>query len=200
MKNMKLLILSLFLTTFFFSCKNSKEDITTTKGSSNTYFTAKINGSLVNFCELNHLAYARKTSALGVSILNLTGIFKKKNVKFFQSIEIKISNYKGIGKYKMGIKNPTANVLEIIPRSPKSYLEIIPRSPKSYKEGEVEIDRWFNKEGEVEITEETKDRIIGTFSFTTKKSTRKGEEKNITDGKFNIPIIIQLDTKKPPNS
>jgi len=174
-KNIKTLLLTLTLAILFYSCKDSKESSqkvkteTTTEIQSHVPLSAKIDGVLFNAFDLGLIA--TKLSFGTRVTLNVTAISEEG-----EAIGFTIPIYKGIGTYEFGVAginrdNPIGN------------------SGTYGKPGvNDKNETWSSKEGKVEILEEKNGRIKGIFNFSTMKGSLQGEEKKITEGKFDFKV------------
>jgi hypothetical protein len=161
---------------FLTSCNNSKSDsaeqeITTTEVSPNSPLTAKVDGVLLEAFEL--ASYASKLSTPSFTKLTLMGTSVEG-----EGITVDIGNYKGTGKYNLGMA--IVNADNPIP-STGIYV-------KTNIEDPANTETWFADEGEIEITAEENGKVMGIFSFTTKKGNKQGDKKNITEGVFDLNV------------
>jgi len=172
MKNTSLLLLCLIALFSFTSCNND-ENTNVADDQMNSSLSAKIDGVPFSAPDLN--AFAIKINNGEFTSYTLTGIG---GIEFNETISISIPLSTGVGTYGLGEG-------AIIDGSPLN----IGLYTKTNLDDPANPESWFAETGELEITSVNDDRIIGIFNFITRTSAEQTEQKNITEGVFNLRIL-----------
>lgn len=175
MQKIKILVLML-VSLLFVQCKEAPKNIQTTKlkseltqttnaNTSGLSLTADINGKA--FKALNgSIQVAKKNASLHITGAAATG----------EGIYIQITNYKGIGTYKLGLKN--------IDASNPSPNMITYGLNSDYED--VEEAAYMSESGIVQITAVSGNTISGIFKASVKNVENSSKTLEITNGKFQV--------------
>lgn len=131
---------------------------------------AKVDG--VQFTSLEITSIANKVTAGGVTTLTLQGNTSS------QAITMIVIGYEGEGTYQISDSNVFISATYVEPNISDPLNS--PTWSAPYQDSGII--------GEINVSEETSDNIVGTFNFTA-KSSADGSTKVITDGSFDLGFL-----------
>ena len=168
MKNLKIVCLIAFVGLAIISCK--KDDNGGDGGGSAVegLVTAKVNGA--DFTSNSDFTVASKVTANGNTTVTIQG-----SDNSGKGIVLIINGFEGMGSYDIG---GGSNVFVT-----GSYVEANASNPQNSQSWMAPFDD--NVAGEINISESTATKIVGTFNFNA-KNTNNNSMKEITDGNFDV--------------
>jgi hypothetical protein len=167
MKTLKKLSLIAFMALAIASCKKD-DDGGGDGGAAQGTITAKVNGT--NFTSNTALTVANQVNAGGNTTVTIQG-----SDNSGKGIVLIMNGFDGMGSYNIG---GGANVFVT-----GSYVEANANNPQNSQTWMAPFDD--NVAGEINISEVTDTKIVGTFNFTA-KNTNNSTMREVTDGSFNV--------------